>query len=590
MSPPSDHGTALRDRLRLAAAFGRCPVAVVYGLDGQRAWLRAADGPEGLTSRLPPELPSWRVAREAPVRVPVIGRGPAAPETAIFPPELQVGALLSAPLLRDGRQVGSLVMADDGPREDLADLDLAALGTLAQLVGEALEPVVTTPAMRSLPPFTAELAAWPLTEGAPDPVTGLPDRRMLADPARLALEEAADGGAVAVARLALDRFQRIDDWLGGAVGDELLRQVAERLLETTGERDLLGRGSGDEFLAVLTGPAGQRPLAVLDRMSQAIREPFHVHGYELSVSATIGVARFPQDAGDLDSLLRYAGIALHRAKAARRRGQVECFTDALRRSVEQRGDLERHLRRALGAGELRLHYQPKVDLASRAMRGVEALIRWQRGGTLVSPGQFLPVAEESELIVPIGTWVMHESCRQLRRWMDAGVGVESVSVNVSALQFARPDFTRTVGHVLRSSSVPPGALELEVTETSLMDDVGAAADKLASLRELGVKVSVDDFGTGYSSLSYLQRLPVDVLKIDRSFVKDLDAEGTARAHAQALTEAITGLGHGMGLSVLAEGVETEAQLEALAALGCDQVQGYYFSKPVPAAGIEALEL
>ena len=202
---------------------------------------------------------------------------------------------------------------------------------------------------------------------------------------------------------------------------------------------------------------------------------------------------------------------------------------------------------------------------------------------------FLPVAEESELIVPIGTWVMLESCRQMRRWHGAGVDLPSVSVNVSAQQFSRPDFVGTVARVLKSSTLPPGALELEVTETSLMDDVGAAAEKLSELRHLGVRVSVDDFGTGYSSLSYLQRLPVDVLKIDRSFVKDLDAEGDgARSSAVALTEAITGLGHSLGLKVLAEGVETEAQLDALAALGCDEVQGYYFSRPVPAPNVSEL--
>jgi len=429
-----------------------------------------------------------------------------------------------------------------------------------------------------------DLAAWPLRDGSHDAITGLPDRQMLEEPMELALDDAErENTGVAVAIIALDRFHRIDDWLGREVGDELLRQVAERLLETSTDRDLIGRGSGDHFLAVLTGrPRGRSALALADRMLQAIREPFHVHGYELSLSACVGVSRYPEDASDVARLLRYAGIALNRAKATRRRGKIECFTDELREAVEQRGDLERHLRRALGAGELLLHYQPKVDLPTKKSSELEALIRWNRQDGLVSPGQFLPVAEESELIVPIGTWVLLEACRQLERWRHEGLLIDAVSVNVSALQFARPDFVGTVQRVLESTRLPAGQLELEVTETSLMDDVEAAVEKLARLRELGVRVSVDDFGTGYSSLSYLQRLPVDVLKIDRAFVKDLDAQGMARTHARALAEAITGLGHSLGLKVLAEGVETEEQLDAVVGLGCDAVQGYYFSRPLAA--------
>ncbi|HBQ17956.1 MAG TPA: hypothetical protein DEF51_44830 [Myxococcales bacterium] len=600
MVPPDPMSEAVAKRLRVAAALARCPLAVLYRVEAQTGKMICAHGEEAVLAGMPSDVPSWRIAREETTVVPVIGRGPAAPESVFFPPDFRVAALISVPLMSEGTQVGAMVLADSVPRDDFGSLDAEALATVVAMIADALRPPKATAAnarMRpatpatALPQMTEELAAWPLSAGNHDAVTGLPDRLMLIQPMQVALDRARrkDRG-LAVALFALDRFHRIDDWLGRSVGDELLRQVAERLLETTGESDLVGRGSGDEFVVIFSDVGGGRSaLALTDRVLSALREPFHVQGYELSVSATVGVSRYPDHAQDVSALLRYAGIALHRAKAARQRGRIELFTDELREAVERRGDLERHLRRALGAGELLLHYQPKVDIRTRKWSGVEALIRWKRGDQLVSPGVFLPVAEESELIVPIGTWVMLESCRQMRRWHGAGVDLPSVSVNVSAQQFSRPDFVGTVARVLKSSTLPPGALELEVTETSLMDDVGAAAEKLSELRHLGVRVSVDDFGTGYSSLSYLQRLPVDVLKIDRSFVKDLDAEGDgARSSAVALTEAITGLGHSLGLKVLAEGVETEAQLDALAALGCDEVQGYYFSRPVPAPNVSEL--
>ncbi len=540
---------------------------------------------------LPERVPAWRLSRDELVIVPVIGRGPAAPESALLPGAFGVEAIVNAPLaLEGGRAV--LILADSAPRPDLHQLDRVAMQTALELLRDALggAEVQQSGVHRSrsyeshssLPAQIVEAAMRPVEAVGHDAVTGLPDRRLLVRTTDTAITQmASDGTGLAVAIVALDRFQRIDDWLGRAVGDELLRQVAERLLDTTTESDLVGRGSGDEIIVAFTKlPSDARPVALADRLLQAIREPFHVRGYELSLTATVGVSRFPEDAGDATTLLRYAGIALHRAKA-RRHGRIELFTPELREAVEHRGDVERHLRTAIGAGELKLHYQPKVELRERRTTGVEALLRWQRGGGMVSPGYFLPVAEESELIVPIGTWVLRESCRQMKRWLDAGLDLEAVSVNVSALQFSRTDFVGTVERALAAAELEPGHLELEITETSLMDDVDAAAERLTALRAIGVRVSVDDFGTGYSSLAYLQRFPVDVLKIDRSFVKDLDAEGPARGHAHALAQAITGLGHSLGLRVLAEGVETEAQLEAVIALGCDEVQGFYFSRPVP---------
>ena len=590
----NDISIALRQKLdahlRIACAITRMPIAVLYDLSRQRARRLAVFGPAEAVDDLPDDAPSWRLARDTTALVPLIGHGPATPEFALFPPAANVTSAVCLPIRRDGQQVAAMVLADREVREDLELVDRTALELVASQVSELLAPTpIARASDRTLPPTVREVAAWPLSGGGHDPVTGLPDRWMLHEPIEVAIADAQQyKTAVALVIIALDRFHRINDWLGREVGDELLQQIAERLLGTTSERDLLGRGSGDQFVAVLTGlTRGRSALALADRMVQAIREPFHVHGYELSLTAAVGIARFPEDADQVPKLLRYAGIALHRAKSARRRGQIECFTDELREAVEKRGDVERHLRRALGAGELLLHYQPKVDLAPRRSTELEALIRWRRQGRLISPGQFLPIAEESELIVPIGTWVLLESCRQLARWRQNGVPVQCVSVNVSALQFGRIDFVGTVKRVLESSGLPPGHLELEVTETSLMDDVAAAVEKLAALRQIGVRVSVDDFGTGYSSLSYLQRLPVDVLKIDRAFVKDLDAQGQAREHARALTTAIAGLGHSLDMKVLAEGVETRAQLDAVIDLGCDAVQGYYFSRPLPAPLVPA---
>jgi diguanylate cyclase (GGDEF)-like protein len=597
-TPAIGNDAAMSLRLKLACSLTRCPLAVVYRIEGVHAVLVGSFGPPAMTSRLAEEAPAWRLARSETMVVPVVGRGPAVPEIAVLPSSFGVAALISIPIMVGDDRAGLLLIADRQPRPDLERFDLGTLAMLTSLIAEkvAAPPTEDSVVRRadslrpddSFPPGTAELAAWPLAAGGHDPVTGLPDWRLLAQSMTVALEEcAAEKHGLAVALVTLDRFQRIEHWLGRTVGDELMRQVAERLLDTTGEQDLVGRGAADEFAVVLTGlRPGRSAVALADRLLQTIREPFHVHGYELSLTATIGLSRSPEDATDAQTLLRYAGIALHRAKA-RRQGRLEPFTTQLKEAVEQRGDIERHLRRAIGASELVLHYQPKIALDDRRTTGVEALLRWRHNGKLVSPGMFLPVAEESELIVPIGAWAMHESCRQMRAWMDAGLKLEAVSVNVSALQFARADFVGTVERALKTTRLGAKHLELEVTETSLMDDVDAAAEKLAALRSLGVRVSVDDFGTGYSSLAYLQRLPVDVLKIDRSFVKDLDASGPPRAHAHALAQAITGLGHNLGMSVLAEGVETNEQLEALVALGCDEVQGFLFSKPLPADQLEA---
>jgi len=366
-----------------------------------------------------------------------------------------------------------------------------------------------------------------------------------------------------------------------------LRQVAERLRSTLGDDDFVGRRSGDEFVIIVESDGAGAPLLIADRVQQALREPFHIQGHELSLTASMGIAVYPKDADDATQLLRFADMALNRAKA-QGVGKMMVFDRAMHEEVRDRVELEKDLRAALREGQLVLYYQSKYGIGDRRHVGAEALMRWvhpERG--LVSPGRFIPIAEETGLIVPIGTWAMTEVCKQIRRWQDRRFDVGRVSVNVSSLQFARPDFVGTVTRAIKGAGIAPSALELELTESIVMNDVDHVAARLGELRKIGVRVSVDDFGTGYSSLAYLSRLPLDVLKIDRSFVRELDVEGPRGAQSGAVAQAITSLGHSLELTVLAEGVETKGQLDKLAELGCDEVQGFYFAKPVPPAELEA---
>jgi predicted signal transduction protein with EAL and GGDEF domain len=371
-------------------------------------------------------------------------------------------------------------------------------------------------------------------------------------------------------------------------GDLLLRQVAERLRGSVSDTDFVGRRSGDEFVIIIENIDAGLPLLVADRVQQALREPFHIQGHELSLTASVGIAVYPKDADDATQLLRFADMALTRSKA-QGIGKLLLFDRAMHDEVRDRVELEKDLRVAVREGQLSLHYQSKYRIRGGKQHvGAEALMRWahpQRGN--ISPGRFIPIAEETGLIVPMGTWAMTEVCRQLKRWQDRGIGAGRVSVNVSSLQFARPDFVGTVTRAIRGANIAPSSLELELTESIVMNDVDHVAARLAELRKIGVRVSVDDFGTGYSSLAYLSRLPLDVLKIDRSFVRELDAEGVRGSQAGAVAQAITSLGHSLGLDVLAEGVETKGQLDRLAELGCDEVQGFLFAKPVPPADFEA---
>jgi diguanylate cyclase (GGDEF)-like protein len=413
-----------------------------------------------------------------------------------------------------------------------------------------------------------------------DALTGLPNRLLFQERLRQAIVHARRSETmVALLYIDLDRFKLINDTLGHASGDTLLQQVARRLRLSLREVDTLARISGDEFTVIATGLKNpQHAGLVAETALKALRDPFKSEDQELFVSASVGISIYPRDAVDAETLQRNADNAMYRAKS-RGKNRFEYFVPEMSTSMSQRLEVETYLRRALERGEFCLHYQPQFDLQTGKLVGQEALLRWHHPKLgSISPDEFIPIAEENGLIVPIGTWVLQEACRQTSSWRRSGYPLKGVSVNVSALQFSRPDFVDTVDEVLDSTGLAPRFLELELTERLVIRDVRESAEKMAKLRSLGVQISVDDFGAGYSSLSYLQRLPIDILKLDRSFVEDFDDSGGN----PSLVRGIVSLAHGLGIRVTAEGVETEEQLELVHHSGCDKVQGYLLGKPSPA--------
>ncbi len=417
-----------------------------------------------------------------------------------------------------------------------------------------------------------------------DALTGLPNRCLLKERLEQALGDARrHGWMVAVLFLDLDRFKQINDTLGHAVGDVLLQQTARRLEACLRRSDSLARMGGDEFTVVLPELSDSRDvLQVAHKLLQAFADPFAVDCHELYLTASLGISLFPRDGGDAATLQRNADAAMSRAKNRGKNG-LEFFTPELGAAALKRLEIENALRRALDHGELELRYQPQAAMDG-VVAGFEALLVWNhpRSGTL-PPAQFIPVAEDSGMIAPIGAWALAEACRQAAAWRTHGHGVR-LAVNVSPTQFSRPDFVESVAQALAESGLDPEALELEMTEGVVMRYLEEAVRRMERLRALGVGISIDDFGTGYSSLSYLRRLPVNALKIDRSFLVELDRD----PNTIPLLGAIVALAHGLGLKVVAEGVETRRQRESLAELGCDLFQGYLLGEPVGAAEAEEL--
>jgi diguanylate cyclase (GGDEF)-like protein/PAS domain S-box-containing protein len=492
-------------------------------------------------------------------------------DRAHFAAQIGIESCRSAPILSaDGMLLGMLVLhyKVGQPRDD-SDAELLRAAT--RLAARALEQRGLTERLEF--------------EARHDSLTGLPNRSYFMDLLGAALRDASErSGSLAVLFVDLDRFKQINDILGHAMGDRLLKEVGQRLKRLLTEDDLGGRMGGDEFTIVLTRqPDEQAAVLASQEFLNAFRAPHQIEDNELFVTASIGVALFPRHGETVAELLRNADLAMYHAKNSGK-NDVVVFRDKDHTASLERLRLENALRRALEHQEFELLYQPVVSMNGK-VEGVEALLTWRHPiyGT-ISPKQFIPIAEETGLIIDIGSWVIQRACLEAASWHKAGHGAARISVNVSALQFERRDFLETVAAALALSKLPPERLELELTESYIMKDLPQAAARLTQIRNLGVSIAIDDFGTGYSSLSYLNKLPVDTLKIDQSFLRNLhEPEGSL-----AVIQSIVRMAHSMNLSVVAEGVETRAELDLVRVLGCDRVQGHVYGGARRREEIEAL--
>jgi len=419
-----------------------------------------------------------------------------------------------------------------------------------------------------------------------DKLTGLPNRSLLIDRLTLALKTAQrTGKRVGVLFIDLDRFKLINDTLGHNAGDRLLQKVAERLLQAVGGKTTVARIGGDEFTIVLEDiDAYQDALKAAQGILRSFQDqPFPLGGSNYVITPSIGIALYPEDGTDVETLVRGADTAMYRAKESSNTYQL--YEPSMNAEAMERLELENDLHKALDREEFVVFYQPKVRIATGEVVGMEALVRWEhplRG--LVSPAEFIPLAEETGLIVPIGEWVLRTACATTRKWIDEGLPPLRLSVNLSARQFQQAELPALIADVLQATQLPADCLELEVTESIAMVDVEHATAALHQLKKLGLHISIDDFGTGYSSLSYLRQFPIQTLKIDKSFVRDIDAD----PDKAAIAASIIALAHSLQLQVIAEGVETEAQLEFLRERGCDEMQGFLFSGPVREANFRQL--
>ena len=417
-----------------------------------------------------------------------------------------------------------------------------------------------------------------------DALTGLPNRVLFID--RLGREiahGARDGRRFAVLLLDLDRFKLINDTMGHAAGDQLLTQAARRLTEALREIDTVARTGGDEFLVLISETRDQYdPGAIAVKIGKALNEPFAINDTEIHTSASIGISMYPNDGTDADTLVAHADEAMYFAKQ-RGRNSYQFFNHDMSVFSQDRLELENDLRRALTLNQMEVHYQPKSEVQTGRVSSVEALLRWRhptRG--LVSPTEFVPLAEECGLILSIGEWVLRESCKQARAWQRAGMPFIRIAVNVSPIQFRQSNFLQAVHAALLEFDLEPQYLEIELTESTVMGNAEGSIEILEQLSRMGVVVSIDDFGTGYSSMSYLRKFPIDKLKIDRSFISEL----TTNPADASIVKAIISLAHSLRLKVVAEGVETAEQLQCLRELGCDQYQGFLASAAVNAQEIE----
>ncbi|MFI5182555.1 MAG: putative bifunctional diguanylate cyclase/phosphodiesterase [Thermoanaerobaculia bacterium] len=479
---------------------------------------------------------------------------------------------LGVPLRASQETIGVVVVQSytQGVRFSESDRDLLAF--------------VSTQLAMAIERKAAEERSW--HHAHHDGLTGLPNRLLFGDRLGLAIQRARrDGQRLAIMFLDLDDFKHVNDTLGHSAGDELLVEVGERLRRTLRGDDTVARLGGDEFVILLNGAKDAGSAAVMARKILAVFDAsFVARKRDLFLSASLGVALCPDDGSDPETLLAHVDTAMYRAKKAGR-NTFQFFTPEMQRQAQERASLESGLRRALPRGEMRLHYQPIRELKTGRIAGLEALVRWQhpeRG--LLPPLNFVPLAEDVGLIVPLGAWVLRRACEQARTWREERPGDLAIAVNLSARQLQQESFAREVRQILHETGLPPTALNLEITESTAMQNVEATSRVLGELSAIGIGLSIDDFGTGHSSLSYLKHFPIHRLKIDRSFI-----DGMARdLRDRAIVKGVLSIAHSLGVRVVAEGVETEEQASLLTTFGCDEVQGFLFGAPVPESEVGKL--
>ena len=411
-----------------------------------------------------------------------------------------------------------------------------------------------------------------------DPLTGLANRSLFYDRMNKSLARAKkNDGRLALMLIDIDRFKKINDSLGSEAGDVLLQKTAKNLQTLLRDTDTVARLSGDEFVLILENIHEAEDIEVIaKKIHEKVAEPLNIHGHEISSTASIGISLYPKDGDSTDKLLKHADIAMSRAKCAGK-NRHQFFFKNMTESAVNYLLLENELRKAIEKNQLELHYQPQIDLTTYKIVGLEALVRWahpEKG--VIAPIHFIPLAEETGLIEPIGEWVLNHACVRFKKWLDDGLDLGKIAVNLSARQFRQDNFEKLVLNALEQSRLPSKYLELEITESSAMENAGKTISMLNDLSSMGLSLAIDDFGTGYSSLNYLQQFPIQKLKVDRSFIKDIDTNKNDAAIAKSIID----LGHNMSLQVIAEGVERESQCKWLSEKGCDQVQGFYYSRPL----------